>query len=180
MLYLIDANVVIDANRDYYQINRVPIFWEWLAYQCELGNIKMPQENYDEVTVKNLKREEKETKKQQNERKFLDWMRSHKAEIILNESPQRQIVDKIKNEGYAPNLTAEELVKIGQDPFLTAYAYASRDKGRECTIITTEISKSKKTRANKKIPDVCAGFDIPCFNTWHLIDVLDFTTSWQR
>ena len=30
MLYLLDANVLIDANRDYYQIERVPEFWEWL------------------------------------------------------------------------------------------------------------------------------------------------------
>ena len=30
VLYLLDANVLIDANRDYYPIHRVPEFWDWL------------------------------------------------------------------------------------------------------------------------------------------------------
>lgn len=31
MLYLLDANVIIDANRDYYPLERVPEFWAWLV-----------------------------------------------------------------------------------------------------------------------------------------------------
>ncbi|MDE0019943.1 MAG: DUF4411 family protein [Candidatus Poribacteria bacterium] len=30
MQYLLDANVLIDAKRDYYPMTRVPDFWEWL------------------------------------------------------------------------------------------------------------------------------------------------------
>ena len=30
VLYLLDANVLIDANRDYYPVARVPEFWDWL------------------------------------------------------------------------------------------------------------------------------------------------------
>ncbi|MCY4508918.1 MAG: DUF4411 family protein [Acidobacteria bacterium] len=30
MLYLLDANVLIDAHRDYYPLGRVPEFWDWL------------------------------------------------------------------------------------------------------------------------------------------------------
>ena len=37
VLYLLDANVLIDANRDYYPIERVPEFWEWLAEMGRLG-----------------------------------------------------------------------------------------------------------------------------------------------
>jgi len=37
MLYLLDANVLIDANRDYYPIARIPEFWEWLVYHGEEG-----------------------------------------------------------------------------------------------------------------------------------------------
>lgn len=37
MLYLLDANVLIDANRDYYPLDRVPEFWEWLEHQGRAG-----------------------------------------------------------------------------------------------------------------------------------------------
>lgn len=30
MLHILDANILIDANRDYYPMDRVPEFWEWL------------------------------------------------------------------------------------------------------------------------------------------------------
>jgi len=36
VLYLLDACVLIDANRDYYPIARVPEFWEWLL---EMGRL---------------------------------------------------------------------------------------------------------------------------------------------
>ncbi len=49
MLYLLDANVLIDANRDYYSIERVPEFWDWLQHHAEAGRVKVPVEIYEEV-----------------------------------------------------------------------------------------------------------------------------------
>lgn len=49
MLYLLDANVLIDANRDYYPLGRVDEFWEWLIHHGEQGNIKIPIEIYEEL-----------------------------------------------------------------------------------------------------------------------------------
>ena len=37
MRYLLDANVLIDADRDYYPLGRVPEFWDWLLHQSEHG-----------------------------------------------------------------------------------------------------------------------------------------------
>ena len=51
MLYLLDANVLIDANRDYYPIGRVPEFWDWLAAMGDLGRVKIPQETYEEIVL---------------------------------------------------------------------------------------------------------------------------------
>ena len=51
MIYLVDANVLIDANRDYYPIERVPEFWEWLIEMGQLGHVKVPQEIYEEIAV---------------------------------------------------------------------------------------------------------------------------------
>ena len=56
MLYLLDANVLIDANRDYYPIARVPEFWDWLLEMGRLGRIKIPLEIYEEVITPGLQR----------------------------------------------------------------------------------------------------------------------------
>ncbi len=50
MLYLLDANVLIDANRDYYPLDRIPEFWEWLVYLGKDGRVTIPIEHYEENT----------------------------------------------------------------------------------------------------------------------------------
>ena len=41
MLFLLDTNVLIDANRDYYALDRVPEFWDWLVHFGTEGQVKM-------------------------------------------------------------------------------------------------------------------------------------------
>ena len=52
MLYLLDANVLIDANRDYYPLGRVPEFWDWLVYCGARYRTKIPVEMYEEILAK--------------------------------------------------------------------------------------------------------------------------------
>ncbi len=49
MLYLFDANVLITANNTYYAIDQIPEYWEWIQYQGEIGNIKLPLEIMEEI-----------------------------------------------------------------------------------------------------------------------------------
>ena len=49
MLYLLDANVLIDANRDYYPLRRVPEFWDWLLDHATEQRVKVPLEMYEEI-----------------------------------------------------------------------------------------------------------------------------------
>ena len=49
MLYLLDANVLIRAHGDYYPIDRVPPFWDWLICEGNDGHTKIPFEIYDEI-----------------------------------------------------------------------------------------------------------------------------------
>lgn len=53
MVYLLDANTLIDANRDYYGIDTVPQFWDWLIHMGEKGEVKIPLEIYEELKVGN-------------------------------------------------------------------------------------------------------------------------------
>ena len=162
MLYLLDANVLIDANRDYYPIARVPEFWEWLIDAAEQGRVKVPMEIYEELIQGNddLKR----------------WMSKNKQQMRLNENVQLDLVRRVMADGYGKDLDDEEIEKIGNDPFLIAYALVNRSN--RC-IVTTEVSKPKRTRANRHIPAVCKDLELRCCGPFEFIRVLDFSTHWN-
>lgn len=164
MLYLLDANILITASRTYYEISRVPEFWAWLVHMGEQNNVKIVQEVYEEITVGNDE--------------LASWVKQPGVETALRFSETVDInqVRVVTAKGYASDLTDDEIEKIGRDPFLIAYAMV--DPANRC-IVTTEISRLKRTRGNRKIPNVCSDFGIKCFNTFELTAALDFSTSWQ-
>ena len=94
--------------------------------------------------------------------------------MILAEDVVQETVAIVIENGYADDLTDIEAEKLGRDPFLIAYALA--DSGHR-TVVTTEVSKPRRTRANRHIPDVCRDFNVPCCNTFDLVRALDFRTG---
>ena len=160
MLYLLDANVLIDADRDYYPIDRVPQFWDWLLDHANAGRLKVPLEIYEEVVaVKDV---------------LPDWLKNNRVSMVLDEEADPEIVNLVLSEGYADDLTDVEVEQIGKDPFLIAYALA--DLGNRC-VVTNEVSKPRRIGANRHIPDVCSDLNIRCRNTFDLVRELDFRTD---
>ena len=169
MLYLLDANVSIDANRDYYPIERIPEFWHWLAAMGELGRVKIPQEIYEEIVL---------PLPPPNRTDVLgDWLRKHRNVLLLEEQVRVDLVGDVTERGYAADLTEDEIEKIGRDPFLIAYALA--DIENRC-LVTNERSRPGRARANRQLPDVGREFNVLCINTFDMIRELDFRTDWRR
>jgi hypothetical protein len=79
-------------------------------------------------------------------------------------------------DGYAPDLNDAELVAVGRDPFLIAYAFADAS---ERYVVSFENSAPTKQRANRKVPDVCKDLGVECVTLFELIKRLDFTTDWH-
>lgn len=171
MLYLLDANTLINAKNFYYPIDRVPEFWDWLVHQGQLFNIKIPIEIYEEF---------KDTKPKDGEKDELSiWAEQPEVieALLFDEGADPALVSQVTYDGYTPNPTDDELIKIGRDPFLISYALT--DIENRC-IVTTEVSKPKRIGANRHIPDVCKDFGITCINNFQLIRELDFTTNWNK
>lgn len=166
MQYLLDANVVIDADRDYYPFHRVREFWGWLLHQANRGKIAIPVQMYEEVTA--------------GDGLLVDWIKENKDSLCLSLRPDVSKMRSVMSLGYAPDLSEDEVQKIGKDPFIVVYALMLIEKGIDATVVTTEVSKPKAQRANRQLPDVCAMFKIKCINTYRLIKELDFSTSWQN
>lgn len=164
MIYLLDANVLIDANRDYYRIGSVDEFWEWLVHYGEQGNVKIPLEIYEELKV--------------GKDELAVWAKDSQTEAALkfDEEVNVELVRKVTDEGYAEDLSDTEIPKVGRDPFFIAYALVNP---AERTIVTTERSKPKQQRANRHIPDVCAQFGIQSLNAYEFTRLLDFKTNWK-
>ncbi len=124
--------------------------------------MKIPLEIYEEVTDGNDA--------------VAVWLENNKNALLLGEDVREELVTRVTEEGYANDLSDDEIEKMGRDPFLIAYALA--DLGQRC-VVSTEVSKPTATRANRKVPDVCDYFKVPCRNTFALIRELDFNTGWN-
>lgn len=167
LLDLLDANTLINANRDYYPIDQVPEFWGWLKHQGELGRVKIPQEIMDELKAG---RKEKDA--------LIEWLSQEDVEaaLLLEEAADVELVRQVTEKGYGTDLTDVELETIGKDPFLIAYALV---KPAERCVVTAEASSIKKQRQNRKIPDVCKDLGVPCCNPFAMNKRLGFKTGWQ-
>ena len=164
VLYILNANVLINANRDYYPLERVPEFWDWLIAKASEGSAKLPVEVYEEVA--------------EGKDALARWLKAErvKSVLLLDEEAEVKLVSRVVEEGYATDLTDEEVEEIGRDPFLVAYALA--DTKARC-VVTAEVSKPSKQRANRRLPDVCRGFGVDCCNTFEFLRRLDFSTGWR-
>ena len=161
MLYLLDTNVLIDAQHKFYPIDRIPEFWAWLVSCGKQQQMKIPVEIYEEILPG------------QKQDPLRSWLQKNKAILYLKESVNNILVQEVMDK-YAPDLTDEEIETCGRDPFLIAYALCdSKDR----IVVTNEISRPNRKRANRHIPDVCKDLDIQVCNTWQFIEKLDFRTG---
>ncbi len=168
MIYLTDANVLITANNFYYPIDRVPEYWEWLAYMGSQGHVKMPFEIFEEV---------KDGPDDAEKDLLFAWLQEDdiKKSLLLDEQVDPGLVQKVIAEGYAPDLTDDEVEQIGRDPFLIAYALAGKDRW----VVTVETSAPKKQRQNRKVPDVCKALGVKSCNPFEFNRELGFRTQWK-
>ena len=106
MLYLLDADTLIRGDRQFYPLRRFPVFWRWLLHQGETGKIKIPIEQYEEITV--------------GTGELVDWLREAdvKEALVLDEEADPDVIAVVLAAGYGNNLNEDEVELLGRDPFL--------------------------------------------------------------
>ncbi|MEC9024785.1 MAG: DUF4411 family protein [Pseudomonadota bacterium] len=166
-----DANTFIEAKELYYPFDIVPEYWDWLVYQGSLQNLKVPVEIYTEINGAN------QDKKYHDE--LAKWARTEdvKSNLMLDEELDYGLVNTVITQGYVASPTEADLLKMGRDPFLIAYALTDP---QNITVVTTEASKPTKKGANRHVPDVCKHFGVQCCNTFSLVRSLGFSTNWKK
>ena len=91
----------------------------------------------------------------------------------VREDVSELLVAQVIEQGYAADLTDDEIEKLGEDPFLIAYALADANNR---AVASNENSRPARQRGNRHIPDVCQSLGIRCINAFALIRELDFRT----
>ena len=163
-MHLLDANVLIRADADFYPLDRIPQFWEWLIEKGEHGNVKIPAEIHDEIAA--------------GTGALADWIADKhvKAALLLEEAPDPALVQQALEDGYQARdagFNDSELLKIGRDAFLVAYGLVHEER----VIVTREVSKRTKRLGASKLPDVCDDWGVNWTTDYEMYRLLDFNLS---
>ena len=131
--------------------------------------MKIPEEIYEEIVLPRPRPE--------NPNILVDWLTEHQNVLRFDEPASTGLVAYATEQGYAADLTDEEIEKIGRDPFLIAYALV--DVQERC-VVTNERSRPSRSRGNRHLPDVASDLSVRCIDAFDLIQNLDFRTDWRR
>lgn len=171
-MYLLDADTLIKAMKTYYQLIRVRQFWEWLAYQAEIGEVRMPIETWVKIGDK--------TPEQRDDLAL--WVIEHKDNLVIEDRSYDERFPEVLAKYQWPDgrpMTEANLETIGDDYQLIACAIHNN-----ATVITGEVPAGS-IGPNRKVPNVCEDLGIDWTNLEGsvgkpgLVDILNFRTDWN-
>ena len=88
-MYLLDANIYIEAKAKYYDMKVCPGFWEFLNNEFLSGNLASIQQVYKEL-IQPTPPLAKEGEKQKIEDDLSLWAKAHKDHFLGDEEPETQ------------------------------------------------------------------------------------------
>lgn len=154
-MYLLDANVFIEAKNYYYSFITFPGFWEWLDTEQDKGNIGSIKQIRDELLKGN-----DELAEWIKKRKDSSWFLP--IDDVVTQQNLGQIATWVMSQPFKEAAKPEFLA--GGDPWLIAKA-----KAIGATVVTQETFDAQ-TKKKVKIPNVCRAFNVPYINTFGLLE----------
>jgi len=157
-IYVLDANVFIEAARRYYAFDVAPAFWTGLVHHAAQGRIK----SIDKI-------------KQELERgndELSDWIKKGNMTDAFDSTDQQDVIQQFGEmmgwvQGNDQFLDAAKAgFAAGVDGWLVAYA-----KVDDYTVVTHEVY-AQDARNRVPIPNICRAFDIQYTDTFEMLRVL--------
>lgn len=153
-MYLLDANVFIEAKNFYYRFDTFPGFWEWLDVEKAKGHLGSIQPICNELLKGN-----DELATWIKEKKDSGWFLP--VDNIETQHNLAQVASWVMSQPFKEAAKAEFL-SVG-DPWLIAKA-----KVLGATVVTQETFDAQNMK-KVKIPNVCRAFTVPYINTFDLL-----------
>jgi hypothetical protein len=157
-VYVVDANVLIEAKNRYYSFAICPGFWDAVMWHGETGAVRSVDVVRKELLAGNDQ--------------LADWVKSTAPSDAFKSTNDPDVVDWYRRiMSWAqdePQFAAEAKDEFAQaaDPWLIAYAGA---KG--LTLVTHE-SLAPNARKKVKIPNACLQFGVTWVNTFEILEEL--------
>jgi hypothetical protein len=151
-MYLLDANVFIDAKNRHYAFDIVPGFWDWLERAHQAGTVYTVQKVYDEVVA--------------GGDDLSVWIQSQPASFRLapgagDQASLRTVSQWAVSGSYAQAAVASFLASA--DYFIVAQAHSLG-----YTVVTQETAGSG-SKKRIKIPDACNAVGVPWLTPFKML-----------
>ena len=159
LIYVLDADVFIDAKNRYYAFNLAPRFWKDLILFSSKGSIQ---------SIDKIKKQLEDGKDD-----LAKWIKAGNMTEAFVTTEQDDVIAAYKetitwvqtNAQY--NDAARETFAGDPDGWLIAYVYAKSKAGGNHVLVTLEQPKNSKSTV--KIPNVCNGLGIVWRNTFEML-----------
>ena len=159
-MYLIDANVFIEAKNRYYNMSFCPAFWDWLLRECAGNQIFSIQNIYTELANGNDA--------------LADWadLNRHFFLPVSDQTTQQNlgtIAAYVQAQQIAVPMSAGAMVEFmrGADTWLVAKAMTTG-----ATVVTHE-RLDLQCRRKFLIPNICRSFNVNYMDTFTLLQQLN-------
>lgn len=154
MMFLVDANVLIEAKNRYYAFDIAPGFWHWLDNAHGRGRVCSIEKVGDELL--------------RGDDELSDWVQSHRGFFFPPDERTVRVFPRPATWAESQCFTQEALNGFTSDAadfMLVAHASA-----HSCTVVTHEKT-GNGSRKRVKIPDACAALGVPCVDTFDMLRV---------
>ena len=153
-VYVLDANVFIQAARRYYAFDLAPKFWESLIEHAANGRI---------LSIDHVKQE---LGRGRDELAY--WVTSHFSEWFASTDEQQfiqsygEIMTSVQAQSQYSNAAKADFAS-GADGWLVAYTRA-----KACILVTQEVP-APDARRTVPIPNVCQEFNVQFVDTFEML-----------
>ena len=150
-VYLLDANVFIQAKNLHYGFDFCPAFWEWLVVQNDKGKVASIEKVADELRA--------------GDDELAEWAVARDDDFFLSPNdavlPALGVVSNwVSGYGYQPS--AVTTFQQVADYWLIAHALAHK-----CIVVTHEVPAD--TTRKIKIPNACIGLGLRCMTPYEML-----------
>ncbi len=153
-MYILDANVFIQAHRAHYGLDFAPGFWDWLDHEHNRGVL---------ASLDSVKRE-----LDAGQDALTTWEQGRAVMFLQMDATTTSSLTRLAAwaasavNGYTQSAIADFLKSA--DYQLIAYADAHR-----CTVVTHERAANPGARKRIKIPDACNAMDVPFIDPFTML-----------
>jgi hypothetical protein len=155
-IFLLDANIFIEAYRRYYSFDIAPFFWLALKQNAEAGLLVSIDRIYQEI---NNYSDDDELKRWVNN-EFHNWFISTDNEDVFK--AYREVIEWGMNETQFTEAAKSEIASVA-DSWLIACAKANN------YILVTHEEYDPNIKKRIPIPNACRAFNIDYINTFEML-----------